>query len=165
MLERFPPATCTNSSPRHGVACDLGGPVPYIHVTLAVGRPTELKRRLIGGLTDMMEDVLEVARSDIHVLLWEIPTENIGEGGREPAADVTNNVTVVMSQGRPSDVVLVLIKSLTDVVEAVLEVTRENVHLVVLEEPFTRIGEAGIPMEPPRVPHWYYHDTVARHER
>jgi 4-oxalocrotonate tautomerase family enzyme len=111
--------------------------VPYIHVTLASGRPREVKRQLIGGLTDTMERVLEVARSDIHVLLWEIPTENI----------------------------LVLIKSLTDVVEAALQVARDDVHLVVLEEPFTRIGEAGIPMEPRRVPHWYYHDTVARHDR
>jgi phenylpyruvate tautomerase PptA (4-oxalocrotonate tautomerase family) len=44
--------------------------VPYIHVTLASGRPTEVKRQLIGGLTGMMERVLEVTRSDIHVLLW-----------------------------------------------------------------------------------------------
>jgi 4-oxalocrotonate tautomerase family enzyme len=139
--------------------------VPYIHVTLASGRPREVKRRLIGGLTDMMERVLEVARSDVHVLLWEIPTENIGEGGLEPAPDVTNNIMVLMSQGRPSEVVLVLIKSLTDVVEVALHVARADVHLVVLEEPFTRIGEAGIPMEPPRVPHWYYHETVARHDR
>jgi hypothetical protein len=58
-----------------------------------------------------------------------------------------------------------LIKSLTDVAEAVLEVVREDVHLVVLGERFTRIGQAGIPMEPPRVPQWYYHDTIARHDR
>ena len=31
-----------------------------------------------------MEEVLEVARHDIHVLLWELPTENIGEAGEEP---------------------------------------------------------------------------------
>ncbi len=142
----------------------IGGRVPYIHVTLASGRPRGVKRQLIGELTDMMERVLEVARSDIHVLLWEVPTENIGEAGLEPAPDVTNNVMVLMSQGRPSEVVLVLIKSLTDVLEAVLKVARADVHLVVLEEPFTRIGEAGIPMEPPRVPHWYYHETVARHD-
>lgn len=139
--------------------------MPYIHVTLASGRPREIKRRLIGELTDTMERVLEVARSDIHVLLWELPTENIGEAGVEPDPDVTNNIMVLMSQGRPSDVILVLIKSMTDVVEAVLEVRREDVHLVVLEEPFTRIGEAGIPMEPPQVPHWYYRDAVARHDR
>jgi hypothetical protein len=48
-------------------------------------------------------------------------------------------------------------------VEAVLQVARDDVHLVVLEEPFTHIGEAGIPMEPPRVPHLVYHQTVARH--
>lgn len=137
--------------------------MPYIHVTLASGRPRGVKRQLIGELTDMMERVLEVARSDIHVLLWEVPTENIGEAGLEPAPDVTNNVMVLMSQGRPSEVVLVLIKSLTDVLEAVLRVARADVHLVVLGEPFTRIGEAGIPMEPPRVPHWYCREAVTRH--
>jgi 4-oxalocrotonate tautomerase family enzyme len=131
--------------------------MPYIHVTLASGRSKENKRELISGLTDTMERVLEVARSDIHVLLWELPTDNIGEGGNEPADNVTNNVMVLMSQGRPSEVVLVLIKSLTDVVESTLEVARSDVHLVILEEPFCNIGEAGILMEPPRIPHWYYH--------
>lgn len=138
--------------------------MPYIHVTLASGRSRQLKRELIVALTDMMERVLEVKRSDIHVLLWELAPENIGEGGVEPAAEVTNNVTVVMSQGRPADVVLVLISALTDVVEAVLAVARSDVHLVVLEEPFARIGEAGIPMDPPRVPHWYYRAAVQRRE-
>jgi len=50
-----------------------------------------------------------------------------------------------------------LIKALTDVVEATLAARREDVHLVVFEERFRNIGEAGIPMEPPRIPHWYYH--------
>jgi 4-oxalocrotonate tautomerase family enzyme len=131
--------------------------VPYIHVTLASGRPKPLKRELIKALTNTMERVLEVARIDIHVLLWELPTENIGEAGEEPAPDVTNNVMVLMSEGRPPEVVLVLIKELTDAVEQTLAVARKDVHLVVLEEPFRNIGEAGIPMEPPRVPHWYYH--------
>ncbi|GEM_PF-2689334 len=131
--------------------------MPYIHVTLASGRSKEKKRALITALTDTMERVLEVARIDIHVLLWELPTENIGEAGQEPAPDVTNNVMVLMSQGRPPEVVLVLIKALTDVVESTLRVARRDVHLVVLEEPFRNIGEAGIPMEPPHIPHWYYH--------
>lgn len=72
--------------------------MPYIHVTLASGRPRSLRRELIRNLTDAMERVLEVARPDIQVLLWEVPTENIGEGGEEPAADVTNHVLVLMSQ-------------------------------------------------------------------
>jgi 4-oxalocrotonate tautomerase family enzyme len=133
--------------------------LPYIHVTLASGRPRAKKRQLITALTDAMERVLEVARIDIHVLLWELPTENIGEAGEEPAPDVTNNVMVLMSQGRPPEVVLVLIKAMTDVVERTLEVARKDVHLVVLEEPFRNIGEAGIPMEPPKIPHWYYHQV------
>jgi 4-oxalocrotonate tautomerase family enzyme len=133
--------------------------MPYIHVTIASGRPKGKKRELIKGLTDSMERVLEVTRPDIHVLLWELPTENIGEAGDEPAADITNNVMVLMSQGRPPEVVLVLMKSLTDVVENTLKVARRDVHLVVLEEPFRNIGEAGIPMEPPRIPHWYYNQV------
>ena len=91
--------------------------MPYIHVTLATGRSRALKRELIVSLTDAMQRVLEVARADIHVLLWELPTENIGEAGEEPSAAVTNNLTVVISQGRPTEVVLVLIKTLTDVAQ------------------------------------------------
>jgi 4-oxalocrotonate tautomerase family enzyme len=136
--------------------------MPYIHVTLASGRSKQQKRALITALTDNMERVLEVARSDIHVLLWELPTENIGEGGEEPSSETTNNVAVLMSQGRPPEVVLVLIKTLTDVVEHTLQVRRQDVHLVVFEEPFRNIGEAGIPMEPPRIPHWYYHQIGNR---
>jgi 4-oxalocrotonate tautomerase family enzyme len=136
--------------------------MPYIHVTLAAGRSKPQKRTLITALTDNMERVLEVTRPDIHVLLWELPTENIGEGGEEPSSTTTNNVTVLMSQGRPPEVVMVLIKTLTDVVETTLQVRRQDVHLVVFEEPFRNIGEAGIPMEPPRVPHWYYHQIGSR---
>ena len=77
---------------------------------------------------------------------------------------MTNNVTVVMSQGRPADVVLVLISALTDVVEAVLAVVRSDVHLVVLEEPFTPYRRGRYPMDPPRVPHWYYRAAVQRRE-
>jgi len=131
--------------------------LPYIHVTLATGRPKDRKRSLINALTDTMEQVLEVARHDIHVLLWELPTENIGEAGEEPPPEMTNNVAVLMSEGRPAEVVLMLIKRLTDVVESVLQVERKHVHLVVHEEPYRNIGEAGVPMDPPRVPHWYYH--------
>ena len=136
--------------------------MPYIHVTLASGRPKAQKRALIRALTDDMQRVLEVATLDIHVLLWELPTENIGEAGEEPSPTVTNNVMVLMSQGRPPEVVLVLIKSLTDVVENTLKVLRKDVPVVVLEEPFRNIGEAGIPMAPPRVPHWYYHQIGDR---
>jgi 4-oxalocrotonate tautomerase family enzyme len=131
--------------------------LPYIHVTLANGRPKDRKRSLIRALTDTMEQVLEVARHDIHVLLWELPTENIGEAGEEPPPEMTNNVAVLMSEGRPAEVELMLIKRLTDVVESVLQVERKHVHLVVHEEPYRNIGEAGVPMDPPRVPHWYYH--------
>jgi 4-oxalocrotonate tautomerase family enzyme len=136
--------------------------MPYIHVTLASGRSKQQKRALITALTDNMERVLEVARPDIHVLLWELPTENLGEGGEEPSPETTNNVAVLMSQGRPPEVVLVLIKTLTDVVEHTLQVRRQDVHLVVFEEPFRNIGEAGIPVEPPRIPHWYYHQIGNR---
>jgi 4-oxalocrotonate tautomerase family enzyme len=131
--------------------------LPYIHVTLATGRPRKRKRSLIKALTDSMEQVLEVARHDIHVLLWELPTENIGEAGEEPPPDTTNNVAVLMSVGRPPEVVLMLIKRLTDAVESELRVARKDVHLVVHEEPFRNIGEGGVPMDPPRIPHWYYH--------
>jgi phenylpyruvate tautomerase PptA (4-oxalocrotonate tautomerase family) len=97
-----------------------------------------------------------------NVLLWELPTENLGEGGEEPSPETTNNVAVLMSQARPPEVVLVLIKTLTDVVEHTLQVRRQDVHLVVFEEPFRNIGEAGIPMDLPRIPHWYYHQIGNR---
>jgi hypothetical protein len=32
----------------------------------------------------------------------------------------------------------------------------------VFEEPFRNIGEAGIPMEPPRIPRWFYHQIGNR---
>lgn len=136
--------------------------MPYIHVTLAAGRSRAQKRNLIATLTDRMQQTLEVAREDIHVLLWELPTENIGEGGSEPAIDDISQLTVLMSKGRPDEVVLVLIKDLTDAVQEALQVKRPTVRVVVTELPFSRIGEGGIPMEPPRIPHWYYHQIASR---
>lgn len=38
--------------------------MPYIHVTLASGRPRAQRRELIATLTDHMQQTLEVARED-----------------------------------------------------------------------------------------------------
>ena len=79
--------------------------MPYIHVTLASEAVQNSRSaRSSTALTDNMERVLEVARLDIHVLLWELPTENLGEGGEEPSPETTNTVAVLAcprKEGRP----------------------------------------------------------------
>jgi 4-oxalocrotonate tautomerase family enzyme len=129
--------------------------MPYIHVSLATGRPRNQKRSLIRGLTDATERVLEVARRDIFVFLWELPTDNLGEAGEEPLAAATNNVVVMLRKGRPPEVRHVLIDALTTAVEDQLDVPRKDIHLVLAEVPPDNVGEAGIPMAPPTLPSWY----------
>ena len=45
------------------------------------GRHREVLAALIVKLTDVIEQQLGVAREDIHIILVEVPAENIGEGG------------------------------------------------------------------------------------
>jgi 4-oxalocrotonate tautomerase len=48
---------------------------------MIAGRPPEKKERLIKKVTDAIVEALEVSADRVHIILLEIPKENIGDAG------------------------------------------------------------------------------------
>jgi 4-oxalocrotonate tautomerase len=55
--------------------------MPNVSITLIGGRPPEKKEELIKKVTDAIVDTLGVSKESVHIALYEVPKENIGEGG------------------------------------------------------------------------------------
>jgi 4-oxalocrotonate tautomerase family enzyme len=57
------------------------GKLNNVTVVFRQGRHREVRLALLKCLTEAMQAELDVAPEDIHVILSEVPHENIGEGG------------------------------------------------------------------------------------
>jgi hypothetical protein len=55
-------------------------------------------------------------------MLWVVPVENLGEGGAEPDSQHTNNISVLIAEGRTPDVLNALVRRCTEVTADVLGV-------------------------------------------
>ena len=55
--------------------------MPIVHISMIAGRPPEKKERLIKKVTDAIVEALEVSADRVHIILLEIPKENIGDAG------------------------------------------------------------------------------------
>ena len=55
--------------------------MPVVSITLIGGRPPEKKEDLIKKVTDAIVDALGVPKESVHIALYEVPKENIGEAG------------------------------------------------------------------------------------
>ncbi len=60
--------------------------MPIVRIQIAKGRSKERKQRVMKAVTDAIETSLLVPRSTIHVMMQEIPGEDIMVGG-EPLSD------------------------------------------------------------------------------
>ena len=60
--------------------------MPVITATLLPGRSNEKKEALIREVTNVTADILEVQPSSVRVLIYEIPNEHFGIGGKSKAA-------------------------------------------------------------------------------
>lgn len=54
--------------------CDIRA--PFFEAILLQGRPVEQKQRLMAGITDLLEEVLEVERTHIRGVCWSVPPED-----------------------------------------------------------------------------------------
>ncbi len=57
------------------------GKINNLTVVFRHGREPAVRHALIKRLTDVVQGELAVARDDIHVILSEVPPQDIGEGG------------------------------------------------------------------------------------
>ena len=55
--------------------------MPSVSITMVAGRPPEKKEALIQKVTDAVVEALAVSKDSVHITLYEVPRENIGEGG------------------------------------------------------------------------------------
>jgi len=55
--------------------------MPIVHIHMFQGRTPEKKEALIKKVTDAVVDALEVSKEAVHIVLHEVPKENIGDGG------------------------------------------------------------------------------------
>jgi 4-oxalocrotonate tautomerase len=55
--------------------------MPIVQISLIQGRTAEKKEGLIKKVTDAIVDALQIPKDKVHIILNEVPKENIGRGG------------------------------------------------------------------------------------
>jgi len=55
--------------------------MPIVQIELIPGRTPEKKEELIKNVTDAIVNTLQVPKDAVHIILHEVPKENIGHGG------------------------------------------------------------------------------------
>jgi 4-oxalocrotonate tautomerase len=55
--------------------------MPIVQISLVPGRTPEKKEELIKNVTNAIADTLQIPKERVHIVLNEVPKENIGRGG------------------------------------------------------------------------------------
>ena len=55
--------------------------MPIVHISMIAGRTAEKKEKLIKKVTDAIAESLEIPADRVHIILHDIPKENIGDAG------------------------------------------------------------------------------------
>jgi 4-oxalocrotonate tautomerase len=55
--------------------------MPIVQISLLPGRTPEKKEELIKNVTDAIADTLQIPKDRVHIVLNEVPKENLAHGG------------------------------------------------------------------------------------
>jgi 4-oxalocrotonate tautomerase len=55
--------------------------MPIVQISLFSGRTPQKKEELIKNVTNAIADTLQISKERVHIVLNEVPKENIGRGG------------------------------------------------------------------------------------
>jgi len=55
--------------------------MPIVHISMIAGRTPEKKEQLIKKVTEAIVETLQVPADRVHIILHDIPKENIGDSG------------------------------------------------------------------------------------
>jgi len=55
--------------------------MPIVQISMIAGRTPEKKEKLIKKVTEAIVEALEIPADRVHIILHDIPKENIGDGG------------------------------------------------------------------------------------
>lgn len=55
--------------------------MPIVQISLVQGRTPAKKEELIKKVTDAIVETLQISKDRVHIVLNELPKENVGDGG------------------------------------------------------------------------------------
>jgi len=55
--------------------------MPFVQISLVQGRAPSKKEELMKKVTDAIVETLQISKDQVHIVLNEVPKENIGDGG------------------------------------------------------------------------------------
>jgi 4-oxalocrotonate tautomerase len=55
--------------------------MPIVQISLVQGRTPTKKEELIKKVTDAIVETLQISKDRVHIVLNELPKENVGDGG------------------------------------------------------------------------------------
>ena len=55
--------------------------MPIVQISLIAGRTPEKKELLIKKVTEAIAETLEIPKERVHIILQDVPRENMGDGG------------------------------------------------------------------------------------
>jgi 4-oxalocrotonate tautomerase len=55
--------------------------MPIVQISMIAGRTPEKKEQLIKKVTEAIVEVLQIPEERVHIVLNDVPKENIGRGG------------------------------------------------------------------------------------
>jgi len=55
--------------------------MPFVQISLVQGRTPSKKEELMKKVTDAIVETLQISKDQVHIVLNEVPKENIGDGG------------------------------------------------------------------------------------
>jgi 4-oxalocrotonate tautomerase len=55
--------------------------MPIVHISMIAGRTPEMKEKLIKKVTDAFVEALQITADRVHIIIHDIPKENICDAG------------------------------------------------------------------------------------
>jgi 4-oxalocrotonate tautomerase len=55
--------------------------MPIVQISMIAGRTPEKKEQLMKKVTDAIVEVLQIQADQVHIVINDVPKENIGDGG------------------------------------------------------------------------------------
>jgi 4-oxalocrotonate tautomerase len=116
--------------------------MPTLEVYLPQGHADERKASLIQALTQATVDAISAPAESVRVLLSELPTANLGLGGKTTPAALPVIVAILIA-GRTDAQKQALIEHLSETAAAILDAPLQATRVMIKDIPNTDFGIGG----------------------
>jgi 4-oxalocrotonate tautomerase len=116
--------------------------MPTLEVYLPQGHADERKASLIQALTQATVDAISAPAESVRVLLSELPTANLGLGGKTTPAALPVIVAILIA-GRTDAQKQALIAHLSETAAAILDAPLQATRVMIKDIPNTDFGIGG----------------------